>query len=243
MTQADKKRTRASPGAAETLQGMPKVVSQQEWDAARKVFLEKEKAATRARDELNAERRRLPMVRIEKDYVFEGPDGAASLPDLFEGRRQLIVYHFMYHADNDSFCPGCSMFADQISHLSHLHARNTSFALISRAPLGSIARHKARMGWTAPWYSSLKSDFNTDFGLTTDDGEMFGLSVFFRDDEGNVYRTYFTDRRGVETLGSVWTFLDLTPWGRQETWENSPEGWPQTPPYEWWRLHDEYPKR
>ena len=136
-------------------------------------------------------------------------------------------------------CEGCTMFVDQVGHLAHLHARDTSFALVSRAPLANLLAYKERMGWSVPWYSSAGSDFNDDFGVTTEQGEMFGLSVFIREDD-EVYRTYFTSRRGVEALGSVWTFLDLTPLGRQEEWEDSPEGYPQTPPYKWWRRHDEY---
>jgi predicted dithiol-disulfide oxidoreductase (DUF899 family) len=218
---------------------LPKVVTRAKWLVARNKLLAKEKAATRARDALNAERRRLPMVRIEKDYVFDGPAGRVSLLDLFEGRRQLIIYHFMYHAQEDRFCDGCSFFADQISHLAHLHARDTSFALVARAPFSKIKAFKKRMGWTVPWFSSLRSDFNDDFGVTTDEGETFGLSVFLRNGD-EIFHTYFTDGRGVEYLGSTWSFLDLTPYGRQETWEDSPKGWPQTPPYIWWRLHDEY---
>jgi predicted dithiol-disulfide oxidoreductase (DUF899 family) len=221
----------------------PRVVSPLEWQAARENLLVKEKAATRARDVLAAERRRLPMVRIDKDYVFEGPDGKASLLDLFEGRRQLIVYHFMFAPAVEGWpaagCPGCSFFVDQIGHLTHLHARDTSFALISLAPLASIQRYRKRMAWTVPWFSSSGSDFNVDFGVTTDAGETFGLSVFLRDGD-SIFRTYFTSGRGVEALGSTWTFLDLTPLGRQEEWEDSPKGWPQSPPYEWWRRHDEY---
>ena len=136
-------------------------------------------------------------------------------------------------------CPGCSMFADQVGHLAHFHARDTSFVLVSRAPLERLLAYRERMGWDLPWYSSVESDFNDDFGLTTPEYETFGLSVFLRDGD-DIYRTYFTDRRGVEALGSVWTFLDLTPLGRQETWEDSPDGWPQTEPYTWWRRHDEY---
>jgi predicted dithiol-disulfide oxidoreductase (DUF899 family) len=222
---------------------LPPVVSQAEWESARAALLAKEKAATRARDALAAERRRLPRVRIDKVYLFDGPAGSATLLDVFEGRRQLILYHFMFAPGVDGWpsagCDGCSMVVDQVGHLAHLHARDTSFALVSRAPLENIEAYRARMGWTIPWYSSARSDFNVDFGLTTDDGETFGLSVFLRDG-GDVYRTYFTSERGVEALGSVWTFLDLTPLGRQETWEDSPEGYPQTPPYEWWRRHDEY---
>jgi predicted dithiol-disulfide oxidoreductase (DUF899 family) len=226
-----------------TQKTLPSIVSREEWEKAHKQLLRKEKAATRARDALAAERRRQPMVEIEKDYRFEGPDGAASLLDLFDGRRQLIIYHFMFAPDVDGWpdagCPGCSFFVDQIGHLSHLHARDTSLALVSRAPLANIQRYQRRMGWTVPWFSSFGSDFNRDFGLTTDEGETFGLSVFLRDGD-RIFRTYFTSGRGVEALGSVWTFLDLTPLGRQETWEDSPAGWPQTAPYEWWRRHDEY---
>jgi predicted dithiol-disulfide oxidoreductase (DUF899 family) len=222
---------------------LPSVVSQAEWQAAHDELLAKEKEATRARDALAAERRRLPIVRIDKEYVFEGPHGKASLLDLFDGRRQLILYHFMFAPDVEGWpsagCPGCSMFVDQIGHLAHLHARETSFVLVSRAPLEKIEPYKKRMGWTIPWFSSAGSDFNEDFGVTTAQGETFGLSVFLRDG-ADVYRTYFTSGRGVEALGSIWTFLDLTPLGRQEAWEDSPDGYPQTAPYEWWRRHDEY---
>jgi predicted dithiol-disulfide oxidoreductase (DUF899 family) len=182
-------------------------------------------------------------VAIEKDYVFEGPQGEASLLDLFAGRRQLILYHFMFAPGVDGWpeagCPGCSFFVDQIGHLAHLRARDTSMVLVSRAPLARIEQYKRRMGWTVPWFSSAASDFNVDFGVTRDEGETFGLSVFLRDGE-RVLRCYFTSQRGVEALGSTWTFLDLTPLGRQENWESSPTGRPQTPPYDWWRRHDEY---
>ena len=222
---------------------LPKIVSPARWRAAHEKLLAKEKAATRARDALAAERRRQPMVRIDKPYVFEGRNGQVSLLDMFDGRRQLILFHFMFAPGVDGWpdagCPGCSFFVDQIGHLSHLHARDTSFALVSRAPLANIRRYQKRMGWTVPWFSSAGSDFNDDFGLSTPEGETFGLSVFLRDGD-HVYRTYFTSGRGVEALGSTWTFLDLTPFGRQETWEDSPKGWPQAPPYEWWRRHDEY---
>jgi predicted dithiol-disulfide oxidoreductase (DUF899 family) len=222
---------------------LPSVVSQAEWDAAHEAFLAKEKEAMRASDALAAERRRLPRVLIDKDYVFAGPRGEARLLDMFEGRRQLIVYHFMFAPDVHGWptegCDGCSMFVDQVGHLAHINARDTSFVLISRAPLANIEPFKERMGWTIPWYSSDGSDFNVDFGLTTDRGETFGLSVFLREGD-DVYRTYFTNRRGVEPLGSVWTFLDLTPLGRQEDWEDTPPGRPQSPRYQWWRLHDEY---
>jgi predicted dithiol-disulfide oxidoreductase (DUF899 family) len=222
---------------------LPNVASQAEWLAASKKLLAKEKKLTRERDQLAAERRRMPIVKIDKPYALEGPAGKASLLDLFEGRRQLIVYHFMFAPGVGGWptagCPGCSMFVDQIGHLAHLHARDVSFALISRAPLARIQPYQKRMGWTLPWYSSSESDFNDDFEVTTPKGETFGLSVFLRDGD-SVFRTYFTNGRGVEALGPVWTFLDLTPYGRQEEWEDSPEGWPKTPPYEWWRRHDEY---
>src|SRR3954449_12529186 len=142
---------------------LPQVVSAAEWQAARRELLIKEKAATRARDALAAERRRLPVVRIEKDYVFDGPQGKARLIDLFEGRRQLILYHFMFAPGVDGWpsvgCPGCSMFVDQIGHPAHFHARDTAFALVSRAPIDSILRYRDRMGWRWPWFSSAGSDF------------------------------------------------------------------------------------
>jgi predicted dithiol-disulfide oxidoreductase (DUF899 family) len=226
---------------------LPPTVSETEWQAAHDALLAKEKEATRARDALAAERRRLPRVRIEEDYAFAGPEGEVALPDLFEGRSQLLLYHFMFGPNQDAGCDGCSMFVDQVGHLAHLHARDTSFAVVSRAPMEKIAAYKERMGWTFPWVSSFSSDFNVDLGVGPEtpqkgvyqDGETFGLSVFLRDGD-EVYRTYFTTARGVEALGSVWTLLDLTPLGRQETWEDSPAGYPQTKPYQWWRRHDEY---
>src|ERR1041385_1044846 len=225
----------------DTRVGLPKIASLAQGQKARNKLLAKEKAATRASDALAAERRRLPMVLIEKSYVFTGPGGKARLLDLFEGRRQLLLYHFMFDPGVDGWpaagCPGCSFCIDQIGHLAHLHARDTSFAAVSRAPFSRIRSYRKRMGWTVPWYSSAGTEFNVDFGVTTDKGETFGLSVFLRDG-GSIYRTYFTTARGVETLGSVWTLLDLTPFGRQEDWEDSPSGWPQTPPYTWWRRHD-----
>jgi predicted dithiol-disulfide oxidoreductase (DUF899 family) len=226
---------------------LPPIVSEQEWDAALDELQAKEKDATRARDALAAERRRLPRVRIEKEYVLEGPEGEVKLLDLFEGRRQLLLYHFMFGPNQDAGCGGCSMFVDQIGHLAHMHARDTSFALVSRAPVEKIESYRKRMGWEIPWYSSFDSDFNVDFGRSPQtpavgeyqDGESFGLSVFVREGD-DVFRTYFTTSRGVEALGSVWTFLDLTPLGRQEEWEDSPDGYPQTPPYQWWNYHDAY---
>ena len=222
----------------------PHVVSPDAWRTALAELRVKEKAATRARDALAAERRRLPMVRIANDYIFDGRDGKAHLLDLFAGRRQLMVYHFMFAPGVEGWpsagCDGCSFFVDSIAHLAHLHERDTSFVLVSRAPLANIEPYKARMGWSVPWFSSSGSDFNVDFGVTVGDRETFGLSVFLR--EGDViYRSYFTTGRGVEGIGGISTLLDLTPLGRQEEWEDSPAGWPQTPP--WWRRHDEYEVR
>jgi predicted dithiol-disulfide oxidoreductase (DUF899 family) len=226
---------------------LPPIVSHEKWQAALEKLRVKEKKATRSRDALAAERRRLPRERIEKPYVFEGTQGKATLIDLFDGRRQLLLYHFMFGPSREAGCPGCSLVVDQIGHLAHLHARDVSFALVSRAPIARLEAYRKRMGWTLPWFSSFGSDFNPDLGVgpatpqpsKDQDGESFGLSVFLRDGD-EVTRTYFTTARGVEALGSVWTFLELTPFGRQEKWEDSPEGYPQTAPYEWWRRHDEY---
>jgi predicted dithiol-disulfide oxidoreductase (DUF899 family) len=223
---------------------MPQIVSATEWQAARERLLVKEKESTRAEDALAAERRRLPVVLIDKEYVFEGSAGARTLLELFEGRRQLLLYHFMFAPDvsgwPDAGCVGCSMNVDQFAHPAHVNERDTSFVMVSRAPFAAIEAYKKRMGWTVPWYSSARSSFNSDFGLTTADGEDAGLSVFLRDDSRNVYRSYFSTARGLEKVGSPWSLLDLTPLGRQEDWEDSPAGWPQTPAYRWWRRHDEY---
>jgi predicted dithiol-disulfide oxidoreductase (DUF899 family) len=218
---------------------MPPVVSPDEWQAARQELLVKEKELTRVRDALAAERRRMPRVAVEKEYRFEGPDGPVSLLDVFEGRRQLIVYRFFYEpgvADfPDGGCRGCSFLGDQVAHPAHLNARDTTLAFVSRAPQPDIARWKARMGWEQiPWYT-LTDDFDADFGV----GEWHGTNAFLRDGE-KIYRTYFVDSRGDEAMGSTWSYLDITALGRQEQWEDSPEGYPQTAPYQWWNLHDEY---
>jgi predicted dithiol-disulfide oxidoreductase (DUF899 family) len=205
---------------------LPEIVSREQWRAAREALLVKEKALTRARDALNAERRRLPMVEIEEEYVFEGGDGKATLLDLFEGRDQLVVYHFMLAPERDAGCPSCSAFLDQIGHLAHLYARGTSVAAVSRAPYPKILPFKARMGWTLPWYSSCGSGFNRDFGVTLErDGELVerpGLSCFLRERD-RVFHTYSTYERGLDGLGSTTSLLDLTALGRREEWEE-PKG-------------------
>ena len=218
---------------------LPVIVSAAAWRDASDSLLVKEKQATRDLDALAAERRRLPMVRIAADYVFEGPEGEASLLDLFDGRRQLVIYHFMFAPGAEHPCGGCSSFTDNVGNLAYLRARDTAFALVSRAPQAELQPFKERMGWTVPWFSSFGSDFNRDFGVTTDRGEGFGLSVLLRDGD-SVFRTYFTSARGVDRLRIDFNLLDLTPLGRQEEWEDSPAGRPQTPPYQWWRLNDEY---
>jgi predicted dithiol-disulfide oxidoreductase (DUF899 family) len=223
----------------------PKIVSASEWQQAHAAFLAKQKAFTHAKDALSAERRQLPMASVDKNYTFEGTGGPVTLLELFEGRPQLLLYHFMFapgvHGWPNAGCPGCSMFVDNIGQFTpvHLNARGVSLALVSLAPLANIETYRKRMSWSHRWVSSANNSFNTDFGLTTADGELHGMSVFVRT-EDEIFRTYFTSRRGCEELGNVWGFLDVTPYGRQEAWEKSPESWPQTPPYQWWRRHDEY---
>ncbi|NEB34716.1 DUF899 domain-containing protein [Streptomyces sp. SID14446] len=200
---------------------LPEIVSREEWRAAREELLVREKAATRARDALNAARRGLPMVEIDKEYVFESGDGKATLLDLFRGRDQLVVQHFMFAPDWDAGCRSCSGFLDQIGHLAHLRARGTEFAVVSRAPYTKILPFKARMGWTVPWYSSYDSDFNYDFQVSFGGGEPFerpGVSCFLRDRD-HVFHTYSTYERGLDGLGSTTSLLDLTALGRREEWE------------------------
>ena len=217
----------------------PSIVSRAEWDSAREQMLVKEKEVTRARDALAADRRRMPWVAVEKEYEFEGPNGKASLLDLFDGRRQLVVYRFFYEPGVKGFpehgCPGCSFLADQVAHLAHLNARDTTLVFASRAPQPDIERVKARMSWKMPWYT-ITDGFDADFGVD----EWHGTNVFIHDDDDNVFRTYFIDARGDEKMGNTWSYLDITALGRQEEWEDSPEGYPQTPPYTWWNWHDNY---
>ena len=209
----------------------PKIVSREEWLVARGNLLAKEKELTRERDAVAAERRRMPWMAVEKAYEFEGPQGKVSLLDLFEGRRQLIVYRAFFEPGvfgwPEHACRGCSLGADQVADLAHLNARDTTLVFASRAPQADIARLKAQMGWEMPWYT-LTDGFDTDFGVD----EWHGHNVFFRDGD-RVFRTYFINARGDEAMGSTWSYLDVTPLGRQEAWEDSPEGYPQTP-------HDEY---
>jgi len=215
----------------------PPIVTADQWEAARQKLLVQEKAHTRARDAMAAARRRMPWFAVERDYEFVGPDGVVSLVDLFDGRRQLLVYRAFFepgvHGWPEHACIGCSMLADQVAHVAHLNARDTTLVFASRASQPDITRLKARMGWQMPWYT-LTDGFDADFGVD----EWHGTNAFIRDGE-RVFRTYFVAARGDEALGSTWSYLDLTALGRQETWEDSPEGFPQSAPYEWWIWHDE----
>jgi len=220
----------------------PPIVTAPEWAAAREELLVKEKEHTRARDALAAQRRRMPWTAVEKDYAFDGPQGRVSLLDLFAGRRQLIVYRAFFepgvHGWPDHACKGCSLVADQVAHVAHLNARDTTLVFASRGPQPDIERLKARMGWEMPWYTMVDGAdgaFDEDFGVD----QWHGTNAFIRDGE-RVFRTYFLDNRGDEAMGSTWSYLDITALGRQEEWEDSPEGYPQTAPYAWWNWHDEY---
>ncbi|MBW4538597.1 MAG: DUF899 domain-containing protein [Myxacorys chilensis ATA2-1-KO14] len=233
----------------------PRIAAQEEWLAARKTLLEHEKEATQHRDRVNAERRRLPMVKIEKEYTFEGSNGPVTLADLFDGRIQLIVYHFMFDPEWDKGCTGCTGYVNSLGNLSMLSDRDTTFVLVSRAPLPKLEAYKSLRGWSVPWYSSFGSDFNYDFHVTLDEnvapieynyrdktelerrngpnsmqGEGHGLSVFFRVGD-DIFYTYSTYARGVEGLTNAYSLLDVTPYGRQETFEDSPSGYPQKPTY------------
>jgi predicted dithiol-disulfide oxidoreductase (DUF899 family) len=219
----------------------PPIVSAAEWNAARADLMAKEKKVMRARDALAAERRRMPWLAVDKDYSFDTANGPANLVDLFDGRTQLIVYRAFLepgvHGWPDHACVGCSMVADQVAHPAHLNARDTSLVFASRAPQADIERVKARMGWEhIPWVTML-DDFDQDFGVD----EWHGTNAFIRHD-GRIYRTYFVNNRGDEQMGGTWNYLDITALGRQETWEDSPTGYPQSEPYAWWIWHDEPPE-
>ena len=217
----------------------PAIVSPQEWEAAREKLLVKEKELTRARDALAAERRRMPWIAVEKAYVFDGPEGKESLLDLFAGRRQLVVYRAFFepgvHGWPEHACIGCSLGADQVSHLAHLNARDTTLVYASRAPQADIARLKARMGWDI----SLGSPSPTALTPTSAWIEWHGHNAFIRDGD-RVFRTYMINSRGDEAMGTVWSYLDMTALGRQEEWEDSPEGYPQSRPYKWWNWNESY---
>jgi predicted dithiol-disulfide oxidoreductase (DUF899 family) len=214
----------------------PRIVSAEQWQAERDALLVKEKEHTRALDALAAQRRRLPMVQLRTDYEFTAPDGrTVGLTDLFDGRRQLVIYHFMLSRGQDWICDGCASFTDNIGNQAHLNARDTTLILMAPAPQEEIERVRQRFGWTVPWFSSYGSDFHDDLDL----GTGFGLSVLLRDGD-EVFRSYYTSGRGVDRLRMDFNLLDLTPYGRQEKWEDSPAGWPQSPTMEWMRLRDEY---
>jgi predicted dithiol-disulfide oxidoreductase (DUF899 family) len=217
----------------------PPIVAADEWNAALQRMLVKEKELTRARDALAAERRRMPWLAVEKQYQFEGSTGKLSLVDLFDGRRQLIVYRAFFddgvYGWPEQGCRGCSMVADQIAHPAHLNARDTTLVFVSRGSQEDIARIKTRMGWDLiPWYT-ITDDFDKDFGVD----EWHGTNAFIREGD-RVFRTYFINSRGDEQMGGTWNYLDITALGRQEEWEDSPGGYPQTPPYKWWNWHDSY---
>ncbi|AYC34816.1 DUF899 domain-containing protein [Pseudomonas cavernae] len=240
----------------------PKIAGRAEWLQARLALLAKEKAFTHERDRLNAERRKLPMVAVDKDYRFQGPQGEVRLLDLFDGRSQLIVYHYMFHRDRGEGCPGCSYLVDNIGHQAHLHARDTNLVLVSRAPLAELEAFKRRMGWNLPWYSSFGSPFNYDFHVSLDErvvpvqynyrdkaelkrlgldyhleGEQPGLSVFLRDGE-RVFHSYSSYGRGLDLLDGTSNYLDLTPFGRLEGWDGMPDLGGQGK--FWAKLHDRY---
>jgi predicted dithiol-disulfide oxidoreductase (DUF899 family) len=222
--------------------GTPRIASPAEWRAAHQEMLVKEKAFTRARDALAADRRRMPWLSVEDRYTFDGPEGRVSLLDLFGGRRQLIVYRAFVdpgvHGWPEHGCVGCSLMADHVPNLAHLNARDTTLVYVSRGSQEDISRIKARMGWEMPWYTIVAEGhaaFDVDFGVD----EWHGTNAFIRDGS-DVFLTYFINNRGDEVFVNTWNLLDMTALGRQETWEDSPEGYPQSPPYEWWSWHDAY---
>jgi predicted dithiol-disulfide oxidoreductase (DUF899 family) len=245
---------RCSPCSAKTVAAeaegermkTPPIVSAEEWDVERQKMLVKEKELQRARDALAAQRRRMPWMAVEKEYEFDGPEGKLTLLDLFQGRRQLIIYRAFIepgtgHDDVPGLpgwpehgCVGCSLMADHIGNLAHLNARDTTLVYVSRASRAELERMKTKMGWRHPWYT-ITDDFDKDFGVE----DYHGTNAFIRDGD-LVFRTYFINGRGDEVFVNTWNFLDMTALGRQEDWEDSPEGYPQSPPYEWWRWHDVY---
>jgi predicted dithiol-disulfide oxidoreductase (DUF899 family) len=233
---------------------MPPVATAEEWRTKRLELLAREKAHTKEYDSINAQRRRMPMVPVDKEYTFTGEEGAISLDELFKGRRQLIVYHFMFGPDDEKGCPGCTSFINALGDLSELEENDTHMVIVSRAPLQKLLKYRAEHGWELPWYSSGDGDFNYDFHVTADadrapieynyksleefgktaeefKGDYPGLSVFFKDDEGKIYHTYSVYARGAESLTDSYRLLDLTPYGRQQDFEDSPAGWPQHPTY------------
>ena len=223
---------------------LPPVVSPAEWERAHAELLVEEKALTRARDALAAKRRRMPMTPVTKDYRFAGPAGEVGLADLFDGRAQLVLYRFFFDDGvcgwPEKGCPGCSFFASHVPDLRHVTARDTTFAMASPAPQERISALAARMGWShVPWYTMLGRGTDADFAADHGVDEWFGINVFLRDGD-DVYRTYFVNGRGAEAFTPTWATLDLTPFGRQEDWEDTPAGRPQEPPYRWWGRPDEY---
>ena len=219
----------------------PAIVSQSEWETSLAAITEREETVAAAIDHLAAARKRMPMVHVEHDYRFEGPDGERSLAELFDGRSQLILYRFFFEDGvngwPDAGCPGCSSWADGIGQLGLLHARDITFAMASPAPQENLRRYAERMGWThIPWYTIRTERFSADFGTA----EWFGLNIFLRDGD-DVYRTYFLQHGAmVRTIGSIATLISLTPYGGQVDDEDVPEGWPQAPGSFWFRRHDEF---
>jgi predicted dithiol-disulfide oxidoreductase (DUF899 family) len=229
-----------------------KVVSRQEWIKARKAHMAHEKEFARARDRLSEERRQLPWVKVDKDYTFDGPNGKVTLADLFKGRNQLVVQHVMFAPEWDAACKSCSFWVDGFERMvPHLAARDTTMVAVSLAPLEKLEAFKKRMGWTFDWFSSGNNDFNYDYGVSftreqIDAGdakynygttrlygpELPGISVFYRDEAGDIFHTYSTYARGLDMMNSAYQYLDLTPLGRHE------EGLPY--PMDWVRLRDQY---
>ena len=234
----------------------PPIVSRDQWLVERKKLLLDEKELTEHYDRVNAQRRRLPMVKIEKAYSFDGPGGKQNLKALFDGRRQLVIYHFMFDPAWDKGCSGCTTWVDALGDLSLLKNRDTSFVVVSRAPLAKLESYKVQKGWNIVWFSSFGSDFNYDFHVTLDpkiapveynyrnqaeteaktghavtlEGEHHGLSVLFRVDD-DIFHSYSVFARGCESLPNAYRLLDTTPYGRQQDFEDSPPGRPQKPTY------------